>query len=248
MPAMKRILMLKAGEAALSERQSPPGDYDRWFFEALGGLGLRFDVVQAHRGEKLPPRGTYDGLLMAGSPLSVTEPKEWMLRAGERMREDIEHGAPVLGVCFGHQLLGRVYGAKVQRHPLGREVGTVDVELTDAGARDPLFDGVPRRFAVQATHEDLVAAAPAGATVLAGNSHSTVQAMALGQRGRAVQFHPELSPEGMRAVIQARAAGLEREAVQRGERPGHRVRALLDGIRPSPHARRLLRNFFERFF
>jgi GMP synthase (glutamine-hydrolysing) len=230
------ILLVKCGTASPAVRLAH-GDYDRWFLRALAPAGVRLEVVEAHAGAPLPPGGgRADAVLATGSPRSVCERAPWMLRAGEWLRERAERGTPVLGVCFGHQLLADAFGGAIAPSPLGREIGTVGCELTVAGREDPLFDGVAPAFDVQATHEDEVRTLPAGAELLATNAASRVQAFRIGARIRAVQFHPELDAAGMAAMISARASLLG----------GERVRALLAGVRPAPAGARILRNFVER--
>ena len=245
--AMKNVLLLKAGDAAHSVRLSV-GDYEHWFVGSLGSGGCQFDILHVHRGAKLPESAAgYDAVMMTGSPLSVTRPEPWMERAAEFMVGAAAHGVPVLGVCFGHQLLAYAHGARVVRNHQGREIGTVEVALSEAGREDPLFHGLPERFTVQATHEDIVEQPPAGTTVLAGNANTAVQALAFGPLIRGVQFHPEVQPEAMRALILARAEKLEVEATARGHAPGERMTRLLAGLAPSPAGRRILENFVERF-
>jgi GMP synthase (glutamine-hydrolysing) len=237
--AMKNVLLLKAGDAAHSVRLSV-GDYEHWFVDSLGPGGCQLDILHVHRGAKLPDSAAgYDAvvMVMTGSPLSVTRPEPWMERAAEFLVGAAARGVPVLGVCFGHQLLAYAHGARVVRNPQGREIGTVEVSLSEAGREDPLFHGLPERFAIQATHEDIVEQPPTGATVLAGNANTAVQALAFGPLLRGVQFHPEVQPEAMRALILARAEKLEVEAMTR----------LLAGIAPSPAGRLILQNFVERF-
>ncbi|WP_224244302.1 glutamine amidotransferase [Hyalangium gracile] len=244
---MKNVLLLKAGEAAASVRLSV-GDYDRWFLQTLGLSGYRFDILHAHQGAKLPGDATgYDAVMMTGSPLSVTRLEPWMERAAALMVDAAERNIPVLGVCFGHQLLAHAYGGCVVRNPLGREIGTVQVELTPSGQADPLFQGMPSSVAVQATHEDIVPEPPEGTVVLAGNANTAVQALAFRPCSRGVQFHPEVQPDAMRALIQARAERLEAEATARGVPPGERVPRLLAGITPTPYGRQILVNFLEYF-
>lgn len=244
---VRNVLLLKAGQAAEHVR-TRVGDYDALFVQTLGLARYRFDIVQAYLGARLPrdARG-YDAVLMTGSPLSVTAPEPWMAPAGDFLREAAERGVPVLGVCFGHQLLARSYGGRVERSTQGREVGTVEVALTPAGRADPLFRGLPERFPVQATHEDLVAQPPAGATVLAGNAHTATQALAFAPHVRGVQFHPEVDPAAMRALIEARAKGLEADALARGSPPGERVPRLLAGVAPTPSGKQILENFLSHF-
>jgi GMP synthase (glutamine-hydrolysing) len=244
---MKNVLLLKAGEAAASVRLSV-GDYDRWFLQTIGLSGYRFDIVPAYQAVKLPEDVSgYDAVMMTGSSASVTRLEPWMERAAAFMVNAAEKDIPVLGVCFGHQLLAHAYGGRVVRNPLGREVGTVEVELTAAGQADPLFRGMPRRIAVQATHEDLVPEPPEGTVVLAGNANTAIQALAFRPCSRGVQFHPEIQPDAMRVLIQARAERLEEDAVARGQPPGERVPRLLAGIGPTPYGRQILVNFLEQF-
>src|SRR5207237_7705290 len=101
---MKNVLIVKAGDAANAVRMTH-GDYDRWFVNSLGPDAAKFEVVAAHLGARLPDAADYDAVIITGSPQSVTDPSEWMRRAAAWARDAGERGTPVLGVCFGHQLL-----------------------------------------------------------------------------------------------------------------------------------------------
>ncbi|WP_370459055.1 glutamine amidotransferase [Aggregicoccus sp. 17bor-14] len=245
--APRNVLLVKAGDAAAPVRLGA-GDYDRWFFEALGQEGHRFTTVAAHLGAALPARArAFDAVLVAGSPLSVTQPQPWMVRLAEWLREAADQQVPILGVCFGHQLLAWAWGARVVRNVQGREVGTVEVQLSSEGRGDPLFAGLPERFCVQATHEDIVERAPAGARVLAGNANTALQALAFAPRVRGVQFHPELTSGALAALVGARAERLEEEARALGLPPNERVPRILAGLGPTPAGPRILRNFLQHF-
>jgi GMP synthase (glutamine-hydrolysing) len=244
---VRDVLLVKTGDVAVAVRRAA-GDYDRWFLRALGTAGRRFRVVQAHRGEPLPaPSPALGAVIVTGSPSSVREAAPWMCRTAAWLREVAAAGAPVLGVCFGHQLLAEAFGARVVRSPRGREIGTIACTLTEAGRADPLFAGVPGTFAAQATHEDEVVDSPPELELLASSAGSRVQAFRIGPRVRAVQFHPELDGATMRALVEARLPALEEEARARGDDPAARGRAALAGIREAPLARRVLVNFVERF-
>jgi GMP synthase (glutamine-hydrolysing) len=237
--------MIKPGEAAESIRLEV-GDYDRWFQSAMPEEPIQFVVVRPYLGEALPGEiREYDAVIVTGSPLSATAPTGWMQEVAGYMVDAAERRVPVLGVCFGHQLLGMVMGVPVVKNPAGREIGTVEIALTDDGWRDPLFEGLPARFPTQTTHEDAVPKLPPGARLLAGNATSPVQAMALGKYLRGVQFHPELSSEGVKSVIRSREALIDKEGEAQGE--PHRARRLLEGVRPTPYGKQVLQNFLTRF-
>lgn len=189
------------------------GDYPAWFGRALGADGL--PVCRAFDGERLAAaldRHRPSGVIVTGSPLSVIDEAPWMLELGAELLRLGERGTPVLGVCFGHQLLARAAGGRVVVNPRGREIGTVRVQLTAAGRRDPLFawaDGPA--VEVQATHLDAVDPLPPGATPLASNENTAVQAFRLSESVAGVQFHPELSAAAMRELIISRRDKLTAE-------------------------------------
>ena len=233
---MRRVLILQAGSADDAMRKRF-GDYPAWFARLMA-TRVEIRVVRPYE-EPLPPLGRFDGVVMTGSAKSAVEPEPWMDVASTYLI-DAARSRPVLGVCFGHQLIAKALGARVERNPRGREAGTTDVHLTEAGAGDPLFAGVPRTFAAQQTHEDHVAALPDGATLLAGNDFSPVQAYAVGEAVRCVQFHPEMDTDRSRALAELRRERLDRQT------PGG-ARHVLASIRVSPDAERVIANWLERF-
>ena len=199
MCGMAGLLIVQTGTTHLH------GDYPVWFERALGAA---MPVCRAHQGEKLQralDAHRPSGIIVTGSPLSVIDEAPWMLDLGNDLLRVGAKGTPLLGVCFGHQLLARAAGGKVVVNPRGREIGTVEVQLTEAGRRDPLFSWTESdEIEVQATHLDAVDPLPPGATLLASNENCTAQAFRLSETVAGVQFHPELSPEAMRDLILSR--------------------------------------------
>lgn len=223
---MPKLLIVKNGSTH-PEVGAAFGDYDRWFRETLGGDPRRFVTVAPGAGDPLPPLEGLGGILLTGSPASVRDEAPWMQAVARYALAAEARGVPVLGVCFGHQLLGEALGGRVERSPGGWEFGTIQVDLTDAGARDPLFADLPRSFLVHSVHQDELARVPEGAVRLAGNERSRWQAFKLGPRIRAVQFHLETTAPVMEAI----AAALGRAAE----------------IRPTDAGPRILRNWEARF-
>lgn len=215
------------------------GDYGDWFRDLCAEAGVDTAVWRAR--EEPAPGAAPGGIVITGSSASVTRPEPWIDRLAEWARGAGDRGVPILGVCFGHQLLAAAFGGAVEKHPGGREVGTVAMELTPQGRGDPLFDGVPDRFVANATHADHVCALPPGAVVLARNDWVPVQAFALGPRVRGVQFHPEYSGEALRAYAAANRTFLDEEA---GPGAADRV---VSSARDAPQARAVVANFVRYY-
>lgn len=231
-----RLTILKTGRPSDALRATR-GEYHHYFADAFGWPLSRFDVLDATAGDPLPAPDTLRGLVITGSPQSVHDRHPWSVRAGAWMLEVIRAGVPVLGVCYGHQLLGDVLGAAVGPNPAGREIGVVEVELDD----DPLFEGLPRRMPTLITHCDAVNTAPPGAEVIARTAMTPVAALRMGPRCRTIQWHPEFDAHILRTIVQERAALIDAES---GPGAAQRVLDGIVGIHSGPI---LLRNFVRHF-
>lgn len=233
-----RPVILKTG-TTFPELIATRGDYEDWFAVTAGRPLSDFHVIDATDPMAVyPDAAGIDGLLITGSPARVHEHEPWSVRAGEWTKAVVEAGIPTLGVCYGHQLLGDVFGGDVGLNPNGREMGVIEVtRLVD----DPLFEGLPEVFPTILTHLDAVNVAPIGWTVMASNAQTPVQAMGWGQHCRAVQFHPEFDHEIIAHFIRVRAPLIDAE---RG--PGT-ADAWLAQVRPTNTGTTLLRNFLRHW-
>ncbi len=196
-------MLFQLGEAPESVR-ARHGGYASWFERAWDGP---LTVVDGRAGGRAPSAKEFAGIVVSGSASSLAEPEPWMDDAAALVSDAHQTGTPLLGVCFGHQLIGRAFGGKVIVNPKGWEIGTCHVELHDEGAADPLFQGLGRRLRVNLTHRDMVCPDANRATplrVLAQNDATPIQALAAGEHIRGIQFHPELSGAVARGYIDAR--------------------------------------------
>jgi len=216
------------------------GSFAHWIRVAAG---LRDDEVvvidvagpDGNGGEPLPTREGFAGVFVTGSGAMVTERLAWSEASAAWLRDAAHAGLPLLGICYGHQLLAHALGGEVGYNPVGREMGTVDVELTADAGKDPLFAGLLSRFAVQATHLQTVLALPDGARLLATSRLDAASAFRWGQSAWGVQFHPEFSTTHMRGYVRARREALAGEGLDGASVEG--------SIRATPWARQLLRRF-----
>jgi len=230
------ILVLRAGDA-LSEVARAHGEYSAWIERAVGdswaGTWLEHDLRSA---AELPEAAQFAAVVITGSPASVTEQAPWMMRAAGYLRRVVQAQIPVLGICFGHQLMAQALGGSVKTNPRGREIGTVEVQRL---APDPILDGLPDRFFANATHVDTVVELPPGATVIASTVLESHAAVAFGELARGVQFHPEIDQQVMRGYVEVRRPLLTGEGLD--------ADGILARAADTPFARQLLRNFVERF-
>ncbi len=227
------FLILQTGRPVASMRRH--GSFAHWIRVAAGLAGDDVVVVDVQDGEPLPTREGFAGVIITGSGAMVTERLDWSERSAVWLRDAAHAGLPLLGICYGHQLIAHALGGQVGDNPAGREMGTVDIDLQPTAADDGLLAGLPSRFAVQATHLQTLLALPDGAHLLATSNQDAAGAFRWGERVWGVQFHPEFSTTHMRGYIRARrevlaSEGLDAEAMERA-------------VRATPMARGLLRRF-----
>lgn len=218
-----RIVVLRAGDAVPDVAQRR-GEFAELIRETLGPSHQgTWETVDVRTDAKLPDPRSADAFIMTGSSSSVTERAPWMLRAEAHLRDIADAGVPLLGICFGHQMIAQALGGEVVKNPRGREMGSVEVTRL---AHDPIFEGLSDRFLVSATHVDTVDKLPPGARVLAHTVLEPTAAFAIGDHVRGVQFHPELDHEAMHGYVRARADkiladGLDPKVIAAGIRESH---------------------------
>ena len=195
MPDRLLILELGTPRGRLPDRL---GDFVDWIRDALGPQPLPVQVVDARAGA-LPGALRGDVVITTGSTGSTYDREPWSERAGRWLVGAVDQGLPILGICYGHQLLAQVLGGVVSRSPAGPEMGTCEVQRR---VDDPLLEGLGARFSVHQAHWDAVVEPPPGATVLAGSANTPNQAMALGDRVRTVQWHPEFFAEATAGFVE----------------------------------------------
>ncbi len=211
------------------------GDFGDWVRLGLQLAEDQVQVVDVVAGDPLPVAGNCRGVVVTGSHAMVTERPAWSVSVGNWLPSLIEAEVPLLGICFGHQLLADALGGRVGFHPGGREIGTVDIQLAPACQTDPLFSELPTGFPAHVTHAQTVLDLPPGATRLAGNFFEPHHAFRAGTCAWGVQFHPEFHRGIMACYLREQATELAAA--------GRHVEPLLRAIRDTPTSHQLLRRF-----
>lgn len=161
---------------------------------------LRFHNVVENMPDVSEVEG-YDAVIIGGSgDFSVVERDQPFIDPMVGLlRQLVDRRFPIFGCCFGFQLLVDAMGGKVVRDPGNAEIGSFEVELTDEGARDPLFGQLPQTFVAQMGHFDRAEDLPAGVASLARSDLCAHQALKVPDAPIwATQFHPELDRKGNR--------------------------------------------------
>jgi len=189
---------------------------------------VEFDV---NNGE-LPPHTEFDGLVVTGSRASVYWEEDWIDPLVDYVADAAADGVPILGVCYGHQVLAEALG--------GRVAGMDDFELgyntVEQVGDDPLLSGISEEFTVFTSHGDAVVDLPPGAELIARNDHGVHGFRHDDCWG--VQFHPEYDIETAYDIAESKRERLEDAQVDR----------VLDGITAEQYdaaceAKQLFENF-----
>ncbi len=177
------------------------GDYPDMFIRLLDGYGFTFRTFRVVEGDF--PSGVHDceGWLITGSRHGTYEDHPWIPTLEQFIRDCFAAHVPMVGVCFGHQIIAQAMGGKVERYDGGWAVGATEYD----------FEGEP--LTLNAWHRDQVTEAPAGAKVVASNAFCANAALLYDDRAFTVQAHPEFRPEFVDGLIRTRGKGLVPDAV-----------------------------------
>ncbi len=159
---------------------------------------IPYQILNLESGLHLPRPDDFEGVVILGGPMNVYEEHRYPFLRKEDIfiKEAIQRGKAVLGICLGAQLVAKALGAKVIKAPV-KEIGWFDVSLTKVGSRDPLFSGLPNTLPVFQWHEDTFDLPSAGKLIATSNP-ILHQAFRYGENAYGLQFHLEVTEEMIR--------------------------------------------------
>lgn len=175
----------------------------------------------------------FDGGRMTDDPFRLVA-MIIMSRTSNLISYALVEKVPILGICFGHQMIANMHGGEVKLDPEQRKGGTFEVSLTAEGKKDRLFGTLPPKFLAQFVHKDSVTKLPRNSTLLATAPNCRFSALRFGENAYTMQFHPEKSAErvleNLRATPSLVPAGAEPSSL----------------VGPSPDAARLISLWLEK--
>lgn len=165
-------------------------------------LGPAFPTtVYDVRSGQLPSDGAEcDGWLITGSAAGVYDPDPWIADLTAFLRE-ASGAAPMVGICFGHQVMAQAFGGEVVKSPKGWGVGLHTYEVERAY---PWMDSTAS-ISLSVSHQDQVVSLPPGAEVVASSAFTPLAVLAYpDRRALSLQAHPEFDADYTRALIASR--------------------------------------------
>jgi len=192
---MMKIGILQTGHAP-DMLLPDTGDYDAMMARMLDGQGFDFETYAVVDQEFPESPHAADGWLITGSKHGAYEDHPWIPPLEELIRAIHAANLPMVGICFGHQIIAQALGGKVAKHPDGWRVGATQYEI----------EGSP--LTLNAWHQDQVIEAPDGAEIIGRAEGCDIAAMRIGERIYTVQPHPEYGAAFMQGLLDHRAPGV----------------------------------------
>jgi len=179
------------------------GAYHLMFERMFGGEAFTFETIKLSEGQKLPDPATLEGTLIMGSAAGVYDTHyEWMEPLRDYIRKAYASKTPMVGICFGHQIMADALGGNVRKSDRGWGLGRHVYGVT---SRPAMIGGDLPEFAISCSHQDQVLAPAAEAeTFLA--SEFTPHAGLVYRNGAAIslQPHPEFEDDYTLALAELR--------------------------------------------
>ncbi|MBA7467264.1 MAG: type 1 glutamine amidotransferase [Bradyrhizobium icense] len=187
---MPHVTIIETGLVSPANRERH-GSYPQMFEQMIRGAdgSVTFDTVSIPAGEKLPDAGGLEAILITGSSAGVYDGFDWIAPLERFVRAAHEKKVPMVGVCFGHQLIAQALGGVARKSEKGWGLGR---HVYDVAPGNGILDGA--RIAIAASHQDQVITPPPGAKIIL-SSEFTEHAGLLYPGGTtlSVQPHPEFS-------------------------------------------------------
>jgi len=195
-----------------SEKLQEHGSYPSMFERLLGPASkeLTFRTFAAVDGEVPSDPHVCDAWLVTGSRHGAYERLPWMLQLEQLLRDAVSAKVPVVGICFGHQILAQALGGKVVKSPKGWGFGLQDYAISEAPG---LTGKAPPRLTIAALHQDQVVEVPAGGRVIGSSDFCPNAVIAYGDTGLSFQSHPEFDVPFLRDIAEHRLKGVAPDTV-----------------------------------
>jgi GMP synthase-like glutamine amidotransferase len=198
-----KIGILQTGLAPV-ELADDHGEYPEMFEKFLAGHGFDFQTYNVLDGDIPDSANAADGWLITGSKHGAYEDHDWIAPLEHLIRKIYADRIPLVGVCFGHQIIAQALGGKVEKFRGGWRIGHTQYRM----------DGHDGPVLLNAWHQDQVVELPEDAVVIGSNDFCKYAMLAYGDTVLTVQPHPEFGHGFVEGLIDHRAKGVVPDTLQ----------------------------------
>jgi GMP synthase (glutamine-hydrolysing) len=170
------------------------GEYDEMFRRFLGNYNFEFESYKVVESQFPASVKQADGWLVTGSRFGAYEDHDWIPPLEAFIRSAYAHGVPMVGVCFGHQIMAQALGGTVEKFKGGWSVGKQRYQ----------FDGIEGDVDLMAWHQDQIVELPPGAKGVGSSAFCKYAAVTYGDKMFSVQPHPEFGNSFVTDLFQSR--------------------------------------------
>lgn len=200
--ATVRLGVLQAGRVP-EEMADQHADYDQLFVNLLGADEFDYRHWAVLDGQFPDSTADADAWLITGSRFGAYEDHDWIPPLEELIRQIFAADQPLVGICFGHQIIAQAMGGKVEKFADGWSVGRVEYKL-EKSVFGSAIDS--EHTPLLAFHQDQVVQAPQTATTVGSTDFCKHAALLYGNRALTIQPHPEFYSEFIGGLLEARRA------------------------------------------
>ena len=194
------IAVLQTGRSP-DDLRSKHGDYDDMCKALLGLEPAEATTFAILDGEFPTAPENYDLLLITGSRHGVYEDHGWIAPLENLVLDAFNRGQKMVGICFGHQLIARALGGRVEKSEKGFGVGVMDYTLVRQ-------DGSQADVSLCAWHQDQIITPPEHARIIAQSEFCPVAGLQYADKAISFQAHPEFSRDYVRDLIELRTPSM----------------------------------------
>lgn len=167
------------------------------FEKMFDGHHLLFETFRVNYNEFPAKIEDCDGYIVTGSRHGVYEDHDWIAPLEQLVRDCFAASIPVIGICFGHQLMAQALGGKVVKFSEGWSVGQVDYQSNDG-----------KTVSLNAFHQDQVIKAPENSEAFLSSDFCKYAGLSYGKNGMSMQPHPEMDAEFIKDLLDAKGQNL----------------------------------------
>ena len=196
-----KLLIISAGPG-IPEIKEKHGHAIDWISSFIHFSDIKIHVNHIYENQDFN-KSEYDAWIITGSASSVTDNYDWIQILKNKIIYAHDNSIPILGICFGHQIIASALGGIVTKNKKGWELGSYKIKINKNGRTSPIFKNIDTDDYFYFSHEDIVCQLPLEALELANNNMG-LQSFSIQNKIFGVQFHPEFDINIMDEYVRVR--------------------------------------------